>query len=513
MKKSYLIIVFIGLMMLAGCGGGGGGSVSGTGSAGDTSAGSGDGSKTSSSTGTVALFVTDSLSEFKQVATSITGVEILNKGSGASCSVLSAPVDLNIAELASEFLLLDIATCPEDQYNRIHVETGSTVELTDQNDATSTCAFVSYKDNENKPNVLHCTGDTCSMEINGMVNVLVNQNSTLTLDFDLKEFEVENFGTPQCTVTMKVEPLNSNDINEKKNKGLKESLDGFVTDLDPAAQSFILTKKTDFTVLYGNISEPGLNDLLQFAQDNHLKTKVTCSELDLATSTCTASEITVNVDGTLSDITPTTFTLTFNPAIPVDYSTAEVEGILSENVRAEAKLYGYDGTNYLAGKVEVEDDEDKGHDDADIDDDNGDSDVDQEKEIEGHITSIDSVTYSFTVTEDSQSYSVLYGDVTQPGIAALLEFIYTNNLEAEISCLSFEISSLTCMASEIHGEVEGIVSDLTSSIFTLTFNPFVSVNYSTATVTGVLADDAEAEVILYGFDGTDYLAREVEVEN
>jgi hypothetical protein len=45
--------------------------------------------------------------------------------------------------------------------------------------------------------------------------------------------------------------------------------------------------------------------------------------------------------------------------VPVDYSNAEeVEGVLTDGVSAEVQINGYDGVNYLAREVEVEEPED-----------------------------------------------------------------------------------------------------------------------------------------------------------
>lgn len=335
MKRYTLLILLLVLVTLTACGGGGGGSTT--------------------ASGTVALFVTDNLEEFNQVTTTITGVEILHTGSGASCSILSDPVTLDIAELSSEFLLLDLTHCAAGQFNRIRVDMDRNVELTLNEITDEECTFTSYKDNENKPNVLQCNGDTCSMEINGMVNVVVRKSTSLVLDFDLKEFEVENFGEPGCGVTMKVEPLNANDVDDKKNRGNRESIKGIISNLDSTNKTFTLTKKKDiFTVVYTGVNQEGIDKLLLFAQDSRLKTKVRCSTIDLTSRECVASEIHVHVEGTVSDLTAATFNLTFNPQISVDYTGAEVEGTLVDDAKAEVKLFEFNGRSYLALEVEVE---------------------------------------------------------------------------------------------------------------------------------------------------------------
>ncbi len=337
MRRHILFIILSVFTALTACGGGGGG--------------------TTGESGTVALFVTDNLADFDQVTTTITGVEILHTGSGASCPVLSDAVALDISELSSEFLLLDVASCEAAQYNRIRVEMSETVAL-GQDDTEQECTFASYKDSGNKPNVLQCNDGTCSMDINGMVNVAANQGSTLVLDFDLKEFEVENFGEEGCTVTMKVEPLNANDIDDKKKRGIRESIKGFISDLDTTAQSFALTREEDiFTVFYSGVTQEGIDSLLVLAQDNALETKVRCSSFNLESNECTASEIYVEVKGTVSDLTASTFTLTFNPEISVDYTGAKLDGVLADGAKAEVKLSEFDGANYLSYEVEVEDED------------------------------------------------------------------------------------------------------------------------------------------------------------
>jgi hypothetical protein len=350
MKKTIFFFLPALLFALSACGGGGG-----------SSAGSGGGGSTVAS-GSVALFVTDDLADYSEVSTTINSISILHKGSGASCPVLSEPVTLDIAELSSELLLLEVSTCPARPYNRINIELSSAVVLTDANGNQATCTFVSYKDSENKPNVLQCDNENCSMEINGMVNVLVNENSELVLDFDLKEFEIENFGQSDCTVTMKVEPLNANDIDDKKRGGSKESIKGIVSELNTSDETFILKKKdSEYMVLFSNVDQPGTAELIQLSEDNQLKTRVKCSELDLSTNECTASEISVEVEGTITalgegDPPPPTFDLEFNPTISVDYGEAvEIEGEIAVGKDAEVKLFGHNGTSYLAREVETED--------------------------------------------------------------------------------------------------------------------------------------------------------------
>jgi hypothetical protein len=76
--------------------------------------------------------------------------------------------------------------------------------------------------------------------------------------------------------------------------------------------------------------------------------------------------------------------------------------------------------------------------------------------------------------------------------------------------------STTIDASKIWVKVEGIVSALTTTTFTLSYDTgkTVNIDFSKAVVKGTLANNALAEVKLYGFDSTttDFLAALVEVE-
>ncbi len=317
------------------------------------------------STGAVGLYLTDDMSLFTQVTATIDKVQVLNTGSGASCDVLTTPTAVDIAELADVLQLVNVAQCPAVPYNRIHIEFEKSVELTSgptatPPDATSLCSFVSFMDEGNMPNTLSCSGTTCSLDINGAVNVLVNQPNKLALDFNLKDFDVASFGTPSCSVTMKVSPLNA---SEMEALGHQEGITGLISGLSTTDETFTLTRGTStFSVLYSGITttqQPGINSLLQFAETDGLRVQVMSSNVDFSTMTITATAIFVKVEGTVSnlDTTAHTFTLTFQggKTITVDYSTANVEGTLADGAAVEVKLYGFDTVNYLASKVDVGD--------------------------------------------------------------------------------------------------------------------------------------------------------------
>jgi hypothetical protein len=354
-KKLLLPVIAVTLVLgfsaflLYSCGGGGGG-----------------GGNTSSAT--VGLYLTDDMSLFTQVTATINKVQVLNTGSGASCDVLTTPTAVDIAQLANVMHLVSVAECPAVPYNRIHIEFEKSVELTSAPTGsvpgtTSLCSFVSYKNEGNQPNKLVCSGTICALDINGAVNVLVNKPNKLALDFNLKEFDVDSFGTPStCSVTMKVSPIHA---VEMEKLGHPEGITGLISNLSTTDQTFTLTRgKSTFSVLYSGITttqQPGLGDLLQRAETDGLRVMVMSSSIDCLTKTITASAIVVKIEGPGSDLNTTThtFTLTYKggKTIPVDYSTAVVDGTLADGAWAEVKLFGFDTLNYLASRVDVGDGE------------------------------------------------------------------------------------------------------------------------------------------------------------
>lgn len=327
------------------------------------------------STGTVALFATDDISDYKQVTATINNVKLIHTGSGRSCEVLAGPENIDIANLSDVLQLIDVKNCEAGPYNRIHLNFAKSVSLMDAGDVMGTCEFVSYKDKDSpgrNPKILQCGADNCTMDINGAVNVLASRYNKVALDFDLKEFEVMNFPDPACTVTMKVSPLNASGMDDKKRTGgYSECISGFVSDLDAENDTFTLTRgklrlEVDYSgASYGGEAQPGIDSLLTFAQDKRLKVKVKAESIDISGGGVTASTVLVKAEGAVSDLDMinNTFTLSnqyksFN--IGVDYDRAakggRVEGDISQpDVQVETKLFGYADPWYLAHEVEVDD--------------------------------------------------------------------------------------------------------------------------------------------------------------
>lgn len=334
----------------------------------------------SSSTGTVALYMTDDISDYSQVEATVTMVKLVHTGSGDSCTLFDDldGIIIDIANLSDILQFVDTTTCKDRSYNRVHIGFLESVYLMNQSGTESECTFTSYKNNKNQPNVLVCPDATCLMNINGAVNVLARQMNPLVLDFDLKGFEVEEFGTPECRVTMKVKPLGGDGFGHLF-KGYKRGVTGFITNLpDPPNNTFRITTRwgTAFTVDYSNTAsaQPNLHRVLQLARDYGLKVRVKSDSVDVSgVAPIIATAVYVKASGRLSELDTGSHSFDLlNTAksdldIQVDYSDAaandRVEGSLADDIWVEVKLYDYLDPYYLAHEVEVEDEDHNGTDD------------------------------------------------------------------------------------------------------------------------------------------------------
>jgi len=321
-----------------------------------TSCGGGDGD--SASTGVVALYATDDLSNYEQVIITVNSVQLVHTGSNSVCTIMDTPETMDLTDLSSEVQLLDTSICPARSYNRVRLEFDKQVDLMDPLREMASCTWRNYKGDNNNVNVLDCDETTCTLDINGAVNVFANQNNKVALDFDLKDFEVEQQqvqNTYNCEATMKVSPLNASGIEGKKGQGYRESINGSITNLNTTGDSFTIDKgNTTFTIDYSGVTQTGIDGLLQFAVDNDLNVKVKCDSIDLETNSCTATAVYVKVEGTISALGSETFTLTNEVKgieITVNYIGADVEGTLADGVNVNVQISDYDGSTYFAYKV------------------------------------------------------------------------------------------------------------------------------------------------------------------
>jgi hypothetical protein len=332
-----------------------------------------DGGNGEGLSGTVPLYLTDDLGDYKQVLATLNGVELVHIGTGTSCTLLTGPEGVDIANLDGVLQFLDTSECPVRPYNRVRITFDQAVDLVDLNDAPAECLFVSYKDNDNpsQPNALTCVDGECSVAITGGINVIAGTVNPFALDFDLKNFEVADYGLPGCRVTLSVEPQNRNDIDNKMAAGYLKSVTGTVTGLDTAADRFTLTTRrgavftVDYsTALYRGSPQPDLDGLLRFASDHGLRTRVMAAAIDIfGEAPLVAATVYVKSEGRVSGLDSLNYLFTLDNAgkglsIDVNYADAfgfgKVEGLLADDAWVETKLFGHDLGRYLAHEVEVE---------------------------------------------------------------------------------------------------------------------------------------------------------------
>jgi hypothetical protein len=355
-----LIAVLFILLVTLSCGGGGGGA--------------GDNSTPPTKSAKVLLYAMDDISDYLQVIATFNKIRLVSTGTGVICDMLSAPVTLDIAILANVMQLSASSTCPAAKYNRIDLEFAQSVQLMDSAENTSSCRLMSNLNDADQPEALQCDPamNTCMLAIPGAVRsgafeLLSTQVNKLALDFDLKKFTVQGFGDPvNCLMAMKVVPLHDADIIQQGNP---EIIAGGISNLDTVAQVFTLTRgNINTTVRYTNAvnaNHPDIDVLLQTAQDNGILVKVSSADLGgLNTKTVVASDISLKLEGTVSNLTKTdsdrTFTLTYDSAKTMNILSAppmgKKHGNLVDGAWVNVQVYGYDSAQgvYLSSLVSVQ---------------------------------------------------------------------------------------------------------------------------------------------------------------
>ncbi len=323
----------------------------------------------SAQSGTVNFYITDSISDYKQVIIGINEVALVNSGTQTVCSVLTAPTSLDIPKLTDVLQLVDVVTCDTGPYNRVHLEFKPEVQLMDRYGSSAVCRLDSYLDNGGRVNKLQCdpVKDICTLDITGSVrrgslDILAGQVNKVAVDFNLKDFSVTDFGKAGCLVTMKVTPFQAADIIRVNHP---ESISGIIADLDTAAMTFRLKKGgTKFFFSYADIAaaRPDFYRLLQLAQDDVLKVWIKSGDLSADAALITADDILLMVSGRISglDQVSKTFSLTYKGinTMTVSYASSDtIEGVPADGARVETKLYGYADAVYIAKSIKIKTDD------------------------------------------------------------------------------------------------------------------------------------------------------------
>lgn len=444
-------------LIVGSCGGGGGG--------------------TSSGSGNVSLYVTDApIDDYRQVETTVNKIQLIHTGRGNSCDLLTTPTTFDITDLAGVMQLLNNASCPAENYNRVRIEFDKSVVLTNTDNITNTCSFTKYKDDDKfkvTPNQLQCdpNSNTCFIEINGAVNVLVKQNNNLTLDFNLKDFDVDNFGSQNCAVTMKVSPLHAAEIEDRKEKEhAREAITGAIFGLNTSLNTFTLRKgnhtfNVDYSIATGRINGKqvvppvttpgsGVPTLTVNTGTRAISGTVAFSNLTSNATEAHVHQGTVGTNGSKID----TISLTGGAGTKSGVFTIHTSILTLDQFDALKKERLYFN-------------------------------IHSESHPDGEIRA-----------------QIIYPSQTR--IDELLQFALKNDLKVKVFCANSISDTNSCSATSLFLKLEGKVSNLieTDHTFTLIFkgNQTITVDYTQAYdnngIEGVIAENKKVEIKLFNID-------------
>ncbi|UCD35756.1 MAG: hypothetical protein JSU90_02675, partial [Nitrospiraceae bacterium] len=141
-----------------------------------------------------------------------------------------------------------------------------------------------------------------------------------------------------------------------------------------------------------------------------------------------------------------------------------------------------------------------------------------EEGVSGKIKELDRAGQTFILSSKGGRYTVSYGGITtQAGIDDLLDLAFSDSLEVTVESAAIDTESSLIDASAVFVEMEGTVSefDLVNETFTLTYgtDKTIGISYLDAETDGLLDNEADVEVELDGYIGSEYRAREVEVDH
>ena len=327
-KKGVIAVLFLIIAagaMLANCGGGGG-SAPGTSAtaAGSPSGGSASGASQAASVG---LFMTDDASGFQQVSAVINAVTLLNTATGQSCTVLSSPVNINLANLADVMELVRTSNCPAGSFDTVRMAFSNAVGLTDSNGTSDTCTLTSFSPGQPSPDTLSCSGANCTMDLSSPVSAAAGQNNRVGLDFDLKNFNVTGFGNGACSMTMRVNSLSASQMDAK---GFHPGISGMVANATGNTVT-INTGTRSFIVNAASMGHPDFQGFMQTAQTKGIPALADCTNFDFNAGTCQASQVSAIAAGRISNLDPSnhTFMLTLNDGtqLNVAFPNASVKGM------------------------------------------------------------------------------------------------------------------------------------------------------------------------------------------
>ena len=144
----------------------------------------------------------------------------------------------------------------------------------------------------------------------------------------------------------------------------------------------------------------------------------------------------------------------------------------------------------------------------------------KEEEIKGTVSNLDVNNNTFTLTTKAgMAFSVSYSNDSYDDLLQLAE---AQGLPVEVECQTLDINNATCTAGEIELEVEGVALNVDATNGTLTVDRDGDTSTTNDQIPVALAQNGEwegniqdgslVEVKIVGFDGNNYIAKEVEQE-
>ncbi len=354
MEKSKLRVITLLFLavsagsILAGCGGGGGSSPAPAASIGGQSAGS------SVSKASVGLFVTDAPSGYSQVSAIINSVTLLNSANGQTCTVISSPVNMDLANLSDVMELVRTSDCPAGSFDTVRVVFSNAVGLTDSSGTSNTCAFTSFSPGQPASDTLSCSGNNCIMNLYSQVNAVAGQNNRLGLDFDLSNFTVTGFGSGACSMTMRVNPLDGPQIDAK---GYPMGIMGAIANASGNGLT-LNTGTRSFFINGAAIGQPDFLGSMQMAWTKGIPAFANCMNFDFNAGYCQANQVMAVATGLVSNVDSSnhTFMLTLDDGtqLNVGFSNAYLKGLPADGQVAVVRLLDMNTSGALSDAYQVD---------------------------------------------------------------------------------------------------------------------------------------------------------------
>ncbi len=116
-------------------------------------------------------------------------------------------LEVDLSKLNGILQYISTANIPQGTYNRLEVVMDRNLKIVDSSGQSHDAVFMPMQEKPNKPNTVQCpdSSNRCYIRYNGIVQPFAM--SKLVVDFQLKEFEVDESTTPWRVTEVKMMPL------------------------------------------------------------------------------------------------------------------------------------------------------------------------------------------------------------------------------------------------------------------------------------------------------------------